>query len=261
MGGRRTILTILDLGTVHRLSGWRRTLFLLLWYRVPAVRVSAITVISDFTKRELLSAVPVCPDKIHVIHCPVSDAFVPSPRDFNVECPVFLQIGTRPNAIKNVERVAQALRGIQCRLRIIGELDSSQREALVANGIDYTSESNISDAQVVLEFQECDAVLFPSTYEGFGLPIVEAQATGRPVLTSNVCSMPEVAGDGACLVDPFDTSSIRHGVLRIMQDAKYRSALVENGYKNVERFRPATIAAQYLDIYRRLSSALGHRGK
>ena len=67
---------------------------------------------------------------------------------------------------------------------------------------------------------------FVSTYEGFGLPILESQATGRPVVTSNVSSMPEVAGDAACLVNPYDADSIREGILRVINDDAYRKDLM-----------------------------------
>jgi glycosyltransferase involved in cell wall biosynthesis len=92
-------------------------------------------------------------------------------------------------------------------------------------------------------------VVFVSTYEGFGLPIVEANATGRPVITSNICSMPEIAGSAACLVDPSDCSSIRQGILRVMNDDGYRAGLVAMGFDNVKRFRASLIAAQYAELY------------
>jgi glycosyltransferase involved in cell wall biosynthesis len=93
-------------------------------------------------------------------------------------------------------------------------------------------------------------VVFASTYEGFGMPIVEANATGRPVVTSNIGPMPEVAGSAACLVDPFDCSSIREGIVRVIGDADYRSHLVAGGFENVKRFQADVIAAQYAAVYR-----------
>jgi glycosyltransferase involved in cell wall biosynthesis len=101
----------------------------------------------------------------------------------------------------------------------------------------------------------CDLLVFASTFEGFGLPIVEAQATGRPVVTSNIMSMPEVAGDAACLVDPFNVSSIREGVLKVINDSDYRNALVKAGFENVKRFQPEQIARQYAELYHELVKA------
>ena len=84
------------------------------------------------------------------------------------------------------------------------------------------------------------------------MPIVEANAVGRPVVTSNVASMPEVAGNAACLVNPFDTESIRTGILRVIEDAAYRSELIAYGRINAKRFDADNIANQYLAIYQEM---------
>ena len=118
--------------------------------------------------------------------------------------------------------------------------------------IEYSSAANLSVDEMVKEYINCDLCTFVSTYEGFGLPIVEAQATGRPVVTSNILSMPEVAGEAACLVDPFNVSSIRAGILKVINDSVYRDWLVQCGFENVKRFRPETIAKQYINVYREL---------
>jgi glycosyltransferase involved in cell wall biosynthesis len=201
---------------------------------------------------ELLRYVKCNPEKIRVIHDPVSNAFKPFQKSFNRQKPVILQVGTSKN--KNVPHVAEALKGIPCHLRVIGKIANQNMDALTACGIEYSSASNISSEELVNEYQHCDMLVFVSTYEGFGLPIIEANATGRPVVTSNILSMPEVAGDAACLVNPFDVSSIRTGILRVIQDESYREELIKYGFKNVERFRPDAIAHQYMELYSELFS-------
>ena len=84
------------------------------------------------------------------------------------------------------------------------------------------------------------------------MPILEAQATGRPVLTSNCSSMPYVAGDGALFVDPFSIDSIRAGLIKLLQNPTLRSNLITKGAANVKRFSADMIARQYLKIYRSL---------
>lgn len=249
---RRTLLTILDLVSVHRLKGWRRALLLFLWYLLPIKRASVVSVISEFTKKDLLSHLNIDAKKIRVIHVCVSNDFTPTPRVFNATKPIILQIGTGPN--KNLERVAEALREIPCHLRIIGKLNDQQLAKLSEHKIEYSSVFNITDEAIVTEYQQSDMLVFVSTYEGFGMPIIEANAVGRPVITGSVTSLPEVAGNAACIVDPYNVDEIRRGILRIITDDSYRIELVEKGFINAQRFQPANIAAQYVKIYEELST-------
>lgn len=251
---RRTVLTVHDLVLLGRLRGIRRWILWLLWYWLPIRRSAAIVTISEATRRELLAHVHCDPAKVHVIHNPVSDAFVPVPKAFDADCPRILQIGTTPN--KNVERVAQALRDIPCKLVVIGALNENQRAALEGNGIHYENHVGLSRDAVVDQYSACDLLVFASTYEGFGLPILEAQAVGRPVVTGNVSSMPEVAGDGACLVDPFDVAALRSGILRVIGDAGFRRQLIDAGQRNVRRFSTEAVAEHYAALYRTIA-ALG----
>jgi glycosyltransferase involved in cell wall biosynthesis len=247
----RTLLTILDCVTLNRMQqGWRKQIFFFLWYWLPEKRCQLISVISESTRQELLQYFPQAAHKIRVVHCPVSEAFVASPTSFDSACPTILQVGTGAN--KNLLRVVEALKGIQCHLRIIGRLSHEQTQALVDNGIDYTAVSNISDTQLIEEYRQADIVVFASTYEGFGLPILEAQATGRPVITSNVYSMPEVAGDAACLVDPYQIEQIRSAIEQVINDVAYREGLVIKGFTNIERFRPEIIAQKYVALYQEI---------
>jgi glycosyltransferase involved in cell wall biosynthesis len=192
-----------------------------------------------------------CPsDKIRVIHDCVSSEFQPVDTSFNRDCPRILFVGTSPN--KNLERTAEAITGIECRLVIVGRLSSEQREKLEAHHVAFESLVNLADEELRREYERCDLLVFPSTYEGFGLPIVEAQAVGKPVVTSNLSSMPEVAGAGACLVDSWSTESIRKGVLRVIRDDSYRNQLVAEGFRNVQRFQPEAVANEYAKLYREM---------
>jgi len=110
----------------------------------------------------------------------------------------------------------------------------------------------LTDEELVAAYRRCDMVVFASLYEGFGLPILEAQAMGRPVITSNFGAMREAAGDGALLVDPYSVEEIRAAILRIKREPGLREELVRKGRKNVERFRAEAVAERYAEIYRRL---------
>ena len=250
--GDRTLLTVLDCQILERLTGWKRAIVKWLWYTLPAGRVAAMTVISEETKRQLLNEIDFPAEKIHVIPVSVSALFQATPKVFDAECPRILQIGTKAN--KNVVRLVQALRGLACHLDLVGPADSELLRALADNAIRFTSYGRLTDEQIVERYRAADIISFVSTHEGFGMPIVEAQCVERVCVTSNCSSMPEVAGDAACLVDPFRVESIRKGFLHVIQDAAYRESLIAQGRLNRLRFDEKMLAAQYAQLYRRLSA-------
>ncbi len=92
------------------------------------------------------------------------------------------------------------------------------------------------------------ALVYPSLYEGFGLPVLEAMACGTPVLTSNVSSLPEVAGSAAFLVDPLDVDAIAEAMSRLINDADLRNTLVEKGYAQIGEFSWAKAAREVLQV-------------
>jgi glycosyltransferase involved in cell wall biosynthesis len=98
------------------------------------------------------------------------------------------------------------------------------------------------------------ALVYPSLYEGFGLPVLEAMACGTPVLTSNVSSLPEVAGDAALLVNPLDVDDISAGMSRLITDADLRRSLVIEGYAQVRKFSWANAAHQVLQVLESVAS-------
>ena len=252
----KTLLTVLDCQILERLTGVKRAALKLFWFTLPARRVSMITVISAETKRELLTHVRFPESQIHVVPVCVSPIFQPNRKEFNTDCPHILQVGTKPN--KNIPRLVQALEGMRCRLTIVGPLSDALLMMLKECAIDYDNIVGPTDQQVVELYGECDIVSFVSTYEGFGMPIVEAQWVERPVVTSNCSSMPEVAGDGACFVDPFDVPSIRQGFRRVIADDVFRERILQGGRDNRTRFDEQTVADRYNQLYRRMSGGSPH---
>ncbi len=245
----KLVLTIHDCAVLKLAKGWKRDLLRQLWFVQPMRLAAVVTTISETTKQELRRWVGKLADDLVVIPNCVRAEFQPTPQPFRTECPVVLQVGTGWN--KNLLGVARGLIGTPCRLEIVGELDHSQRSALDASQINYLELGLISDQDLLKAYQRSDLVVFASHYEGFGLPILEAQAIGRPVVTSDLSSMPEVAGAGALLVDPADPQTIRFAVMKLISDADLRARLIQRGFENVVRYRPDSVARQYEAVYRR----------
>ena len=102
------------------------------------------------------------------------------------------------------------------------------------------------------EYQNCDIVNFPSIYEGFGMPIIEGQAVGRCVVTSNIAPMTEIADDSALFVNPNSIDEIRRAYTRIISDSDLRKSLIAKGQKNIERFKLEKICSDYMNLYKQL---------
>jgi glycosyltransferase involved in cell wall biosynthesis len=246
------ILTIHDCVSMHQYSKMDLRYWIMkwVWFSWPVRKADMVTVISENTKNELLSFTRIDPGKIRVIPNFVDPELRPFSKEFNSTRPRILFIGTTPN--KNLERFARALNGIPAILDIVGKLDEEQVAVLRRENIRYEQSYRLPAEEIRKKYEQCDLLAFPSTYEGFGLPIVEAQVVGRPVLTSQLFPMKEVAGKGACLADPYDTDSIRAGLLRIISEPGYRETLVEEGKINVTRYSLAKVSGEYVSLYREL---------
>lgn len=248
-----TVLTIHDCILLARTSRWNPKFYIYqwLWYKLPVGKADVVTTISEKAKSEIVAFTGCNPDKIKVVPNFVHEAYHYHFRIFDKARPRILHIGLFPN--KNLERVVAALQDISCILEIIGELGDDHRNILNRHQIDFENHANLPIEEMAERYRQADLLVFASTYEGFGLPIIEAQATGLPVVTSNLDPMTWVAGkEGAHFVDPFDPGSIRTGILRVIEDDNFREKLIQTGLKNVQRFTLKQVAQQYMEIYESL---------
>jgi len=250
IGKPKVVLTILDCVVLSRSRGIKFAIFKFFWMTLPMRRADVITTISESAKNEILKYMSPQSFKIEVVYPSISEDFVFSPKEFNAQCPTILLIGTTPN--KNLPRVIEACGGISCRLKIVGSLSDEIRLQLEAKKIQYSNHVSLPFQEIIASYVDADLVMFASTYEGFGMPIIEAQRTGRPVITSRFGAMSEVAGDAAILVDPFDVDDIRKGLMKVIQSPELRHELIEKGQKNAKRFEPSVVADQFLQIYKSL---------
>lgn len=247
---RTTILTIHDCVPLYITAKKNPKYWILwlIWYKIPTLCAGTITTISEKTKADLITLVGVPPTKIRVIPNPY-DPFFDSEAIFvnSSVKPRILQIGTNKN--KNLDRIIEAIEGISCSLDIIGNLSAQYKSILEEKNIDYTVSFGITKEELREKYHACSLVLFVSTYEGFGMPIIEAQAMGKPLITSNISPMKEVAGEGACLINPYSIFEIRTHVLRFLSDQAYCQTIIDAGKKNVQHYSIKIIAAQYLALY------------
>lgn len=248
--GQKSILTVHDTSSYDCASSFvKRFIIKYLWHVIPYRCASKIVCISEETRRSVLRFTK--RKDILVIYNPVDPSihfdnklFVPS----NLR---FLIIGTAWN--KNIENTLKAIDGIEGTVTIVGKLNVSQN--MVANGLrnlKVITKLNLSDNDIIEEYKKCDIVLFCTIYEGFGMPIIEAQKVGRAIVTSNIEPHKEIAGEGALFVDPYNITSIKTAVHRIIHEEGLYDALVKKGLDNVKRFDAYKIANDYNHLYNSL---------
>ena len=250
---KKTVLTVHDIGHfLFDLHGLRRWLYKWLWLKWPMRTSAVVTVVSKATADTIVKHLGIEPDRLKVIENCHDPLFRNVPCRFNKTYPVILQVGTYPH--KNVPRLIAAIRGIPCKLVLIGKLDEPTRKQLAESGTDFENRINLTNEEIAQAYADCDIVTFLSTGEGFGMPIIEAQASGRPLITADIPPMSVVAGDGACKVSALDIAQIRAGILKIIGDDEYRTQIVKAGIRNAARFSPQNVSAMYFTIYKCLNA-------
>lgn len=231
-----------------------------MFYLSPRLSKKIIAV-SEFTKQELIKIYKAAPQKIEVIHEAVPQ--LPNPnisfetiqKKFGIEKPYFFWIGVSM-PWKNISFLIEAFQKFSTRcpqfhLVLAGELTREEKQKLQdAQRIIFLGK--ISDQEKVVLYQHSKGFVFPSLYEGFGLPVLEAQSLGVPVLTSNVASLPEVAGDGALFVNPYSIDDIVQGMYKIAMDKNLRKYLINKGYENVKRFSWEKAARQLIKVFEKV---------
>lgn len=243
----RTILTIHDCGYLEKLSGLKKFLYKWIWFKLPCWAAAKVTVISKATQEVLEREIGDLGTKLTLVENCVTLDMGLTQRPFDAARPRILLIGTGYH--KNPDNLFEAIRGLSCQVHLVGKLGELDRARAEEYSIDLVEDFAVSDERLKEIFHSVDILFFASRYEGFGLPILEGQSVGIPVITSNRLSMPWVAGDAALIVEPESPSEIRAAIEVLMTDREVRQALVQNGFENLKRFKPSAIADKYMCVY------------
>jgi glycosyltransferase involved in cell wall biosynthesis len=261
------VVTIHDLGyyAFPQAHEWRQRLYLDWGTRWSVAAATRVIAISHATAADLARMGGARAAKIRVVHEAAGALPVPTPQETAAVCarygltgPYALYVGTlQPR--KNLARLLTAYERLCERGEAIFDLVLAGKVGWLSQEIVAQAERSRYAERIHLPGYVADADLpaliagarlftFPSLYEGFGLPILEAQSLGVAVMSAKGSSLPEVAGDAALYVDPTDVEAIAQAMLRLSQDEALRQELIEAGYRNVQRFSWAKVAAETLAV-------------
>lgn len=229
--------------------------------RKIAQKASHLIAISESTKKDMVELLDISPDKISVIYLGSSFkniSLIHKKEPATSNRPYILYVGNR-NGYKNFETFIRASSGILIKYKVklicAGGGDFRSYERNLINSLflsDLVEYSTINDKILPGLYENALAFVFPSLYEGFGIPILEAFSCNCPCVVSNNSSLPEVAGDAALYIDPLDEDSISMSIERLINDPILRTELIKKGRDRLTFFSWTNTVKQTIDVYKKL---------
>lgn len=216
----------------------------------------AVLTVSEFSKREIVSQIGIDPSKIQVAYNGLHEEFHTPGEGTPCEMPesYVLYVGAM-NPRKNVSGLVEAFHrldgsaDVPDRLVLVGpENDLIFKEVDIDDTTDVLTPGYLTRGELKYAYTHADLFAYPSLYEGFGLPPLEAMACGTPVVAGDAASLPEVLGDAAELVDPHDMAAIADGMRRVLGDPEYAEELVRRGREQAAKYTWERTANAVLDV-------------
>lgn len=244
---KRVVSTIHDLGSYLKYTGVKKWIYGLFWVKLPVLSSQITTVVSEFTKSQITEYFLVSPKKIKVVSNPVGKEFIASDKCSEKNGVLIVGTGLHKNIVNSLKSLYDS--GIL--VRIVGSIEHLE-EMVEWNRLEFTLFQDISSSELSKLYRISKILLFPSYHEGFGLPIIEAQASLTAVITSSIAPMNIVVGEGGVTVDPDDIDMMSFYINRLIADDFYYNSVVKNGVRNVRKYKPESVAEVYYNIYENL---------
>lgn len=220
-----------------------------IWSSIDKAAFDYIAV-SDYAKQEVIRTVGLPEENITVIHHGVDHSKFFCQGDPNARRENFLLHISQYQPVKNLDRLLSAYASIPESIRpALHVVSSGYDQSCEIRGLTMVAHK-VSEEELIQLYHRAKAFIFPSLHEGFGFPILEAMACGCPLLTSNVTSCPEIAGDAACYVDPRSEESIAEGIVKLSSDPALCAVLQKRGLERVKQFTWERSAEEHLKVFK-----------
>ena len=256
---KNQIITIHDLAFLRNPSWFSKTFYCFYRFLLPAIAENSLKIItvSEFSKKEIMRLLNIPGEKIKVVRNAVSESFPDSAEHASRYCDEeYLLAVSSMDPRKNIKNLLASFNRLNLKdMKLIVAGPENKIFASGKSGKPTTAEHNVaftgytSDKELAVLYRNAKMFVYPSLYEGFGLPPLEAMACGCPVVVSNVASLPEVCGDAAYYVDPYDVESIADGMYRVLTDDDLRQNLIKKGFERVKLFSWEKSAKEHIRVF------------